>query len=63
MRALKRLARSHHRSLQGELSMILQRAASLAPPDDSDGKLDLVTVKTGGATSWSREEIYDSDGR
>ena len=63
VRALKRLARSHHRSLQGELRVILDRAAQLAPAGDNAGSLKLVTVKTKGSTSWSREEIYGDDGR
>ncbi|MCY3564854.1 MAG: hypothetical protein OXH27_01595 [Gammaproteobacteria bacterium] len=63
LRALKRLARSHHRSLQGELRVILDRAAELAPAGDIAGSLELVTVKTKGSTSWSREEIYGDDGR
>lgn len=62
LHALKRLARSHHRSLQGELHAILERAARMAPPE-KDRMLDLVTVKTGHTTSWSRNEIYDADGR
>jgi len=63
LRALKRLARSHHRSLQGELRVILDRAAELAPAGDNAGSLELVTVKTKGSTSWSREEIYGDDGQ
>ena len=61
--ALKRLARSHHRSLQGELRVILDRAAQLAPPDENTGTLDLVTVRSGHATSWNRDEIYGPEGR
>ena len=61
--ALKRLARSHHRSLQGELRVILDRAALLAPPDENTRTLDLVTVRTGHATSWNRDEIYGPEGR
>ena len=61
--ALKRLARIHHRSLQGELRAILHRAARLAPPDDDTRTLDLVTVNTGLATSWNRDEIYGPEGR
>ena len=61
--ALKRLARSHHRSLQGELRAILQRAARMAPAAEDAGKLKLVTVRVGASTSWPREEIYDADGR
>ena len=60
--ALKRLARIHHRSLQGELRAILDRAAQLAPEEDREG-IHLVTVRTGQTATWSREEIYGSDGR
>lgn len=56
--ALKRLARSHRRSLQGELGAILERAALLAPPPEEEPGLDLVTVSTGGRSPWTREEIY-----
>jgi hypothetical protein len=56
--ALKRLARSNHRSLQGELRNPLEKASRLAPTSvDGDG-LDLVTVPTGGSSRWSRKEIY-----
>ena len=61
--ALKRLARSNHRSLQGELRAILERAARMAPPDTAGDELALVTGKTGYTGSWSREQIYGADGR
>ena len=61
--ALKRLARSHDRSLQGELRAIPERAGRMAPPDDDVGALNLVTVRVGSRGSWSREEIYGADGR
>lgn len=61
--ALKRLAKSHHRSLQGELHTILERAARTAPPEQLEA-ISWITVETGRATStWSRNEIYDDDGR
>ena len=63
LHALKRLARSHHRSLQGELHTILERAARMAPPDEAVRTLNLVTVKTGHASAWGRDEIYGSGGR
>ena len=63
LHALKRLARSHHRSLQGELHTILERAARMAPPDEPVRALNLVTVRTGRTSSWSRAEIYGPDGR
>jgi len=61
--ALKRLARGNHRSLQGELHGILERAARLAPPEQDDGGLNLVTVTTGNEARWSRDEIYGDQGR
>lgn len=61
--ALKRLARSHHRSLQGELRAILDHAAQLAPPEEDARVLDLVTARTGHAASWNRDEIYGPEGR
>ncbi len=63
LRALKQLARSHHRSLQGELHAILERAVRQAPASDGPKSLELITVKTKGSSSWSREEIYGDDGR
>ena len=60
---MKRLARSHHRSLQGELHTILERAAKMAPPDEDVRSLNLVTVKTGHTTLWNRDEFYGPDGR
>ena len=60
---LKRLAKSHGRSLQGELHAILERAARTAPPEVKTG-LDWITVETGGRSpTWSRREIYDDRGR
>lgn len=61
--ALKRLARGHHRSLQGELHAILEQTARLAPPEQDDGDLTLVTVMTGNESSWSRDEVYGDQGR
>jgi len=61
--ALKRLARSHRRSLQGELLSILEKASRLAPPEGGDQGLELVTVRTGGKARWNREEIYGDPGR
>ncbi len=60
---LKRLARLHHRSLQGELRAILEQAGRLAPPAAEAGGLDLITVDTGGGSNWRREEIYGAGGR
>jgi plasmid stability protein len=60
--SLKRLARHHHRSLQGELRAILQNAASRAPIDE-DQKLHLHTVEIGSRAAWNRDEIYRDDAR
>jgi len=61
--ALKRLARSHHRSLQGELRMILERAARMAPAAPEPADLGLVTAAGGGSSSWGRDQIYGDHGR
>jgi plasmid stability protein len=61
--ALKRLARGNHRSLQGELRDILEKASRRAPVPDRDDDLDLVTVRTGSTSTWRREEMYGDSGR
>jgi len=61
--ALKRLARAHRRSMQGELREILDTAARRAPAEEARTDLKLITVKTGRTATWGREEIYDDSGR
>jgi len=61
--ALKRLARGNHRSLQGELRDILEKASRRAPEPDMDHDLDLVTVRTGSTSTWRREDMYGDSGR
>ncbi len=61
--ALKRLARRHRRSLQGELHAILDQAVRLAPSEPDDEGLHLVTVRTGGVSRWSRADIYGDQAR
>lgn len=61
--ALKRRAKAHHRSLQGEVLSILAAAAQAAPPPEGFGPLDFTVVESGGSGTWSRDEIYDADGR
>jgi plasmid stability protein len=61
--ALKRLARNHRRSLQGELRAILDRAARMAPAEMAEDDLPLVTVRTGRTTPWGRDDIYGDPGR
>jgi plasmid stability protein len=62
--ALRERARRHGRSLQQELLEILASAA--AEPTQSSASLpplQLTTVNSAGSSTWSREEIYDDDGR
>lgn len=61
--AIKRLARSHHRSLQSELRAILEREARLAPNEATEQPLQLHTVRTGNTGTWTRDEIYGDEGR
>jgi len=62
--ALRERASRHGRSLQQELLVILEAAA--AEPVSSTAALppiQLKTVRTAGASSWSREEIYGDEAR
>jgi plasmid stability protein len=59
---LKRRARLHHRSLQGELHAILEVAAGIPLPEDA-GAFSLKTVCSSGVQDWSREAIYGDDAR
>ena len=61
--SLKRLAKQHHRSLQGELHYILENASKLDIEPDFYEELDLVTVSSQTGSTWSREDIYDDNGR
>ncbi|MDP2308750.1 MAG: Arc family DNA-binding protein [Pseudomonadota bacterium] len=61
--ALKRRAEAHHRSLQGELLALLEEAALRAPPAEPPSPLRLVLSAEPVAGTWSREELYDDDGR
>lgn len=60
--ALRDRARRHGRSLRQELRSILdeveagERTAALPP-------IQLHTVRTTATSTWSREEIYDDEGR
>ena len=57
---LKRRASLHHRSLQGELQVVLEEAAKQTVFDDSS-EFALHTVKTPGKQNWSREGIYEEE--
>jgi plasmid stability protein len=60
--SLKRIARRNHRSLQGELRDILEKASRRAPAAEDD-ELDIVTVNTGSVSTLPRGEIYGDSGR
>jgi len=62
LKQLKRLADLHHRSLQGELRAILDRAAKLAPVPPSR-TIQLHMARSSGTGNWSREDIYDDSAR
>lgn len=63
LEALKRLAKSHNRSLQDELVAILEDAASTAPSPDP-GSPEWITVRTKKCdVSHSRRDMYDDNGR
>lgn len=55
---LKRRARQHHRSLQGELQVLLEEAAKQVVFSDHS-EFSLHTVKTQGNQDWSREGLYE----
>jgi plasmid stability protein len=55
---LKRRARRHHRSLQGELQCLLEEAVRQSAADESS-EFSLHTVRTRGTQNWSREGIYE----
>jgi hypothetical protein len=62
--ALRERASKHGHSLQQELLLILEAAAAepvtdLAPPPP----IRLNTVRSGATSAWSRESIYEDDGR
>jgi hypothetical protein len=63
--ALKARARRNHRSLQGEVRSILEKAVTGGHPD-SNGKgrrLKLRTVSVGRPSSFTREVIYEDGDR
>jgi plasmid stability protein len=60
---LHRLAKVHHRSVQGEVRAILEEAAQYASNQTDFEPLDLVTVQTGRTATWSRTEIYGDEAR
>lgn len=62
--ALRERASRHGHSLQQELLLILESAAAEpASGVASPPSIQLKTVRTGGTSTWSREEIYGDEGR
>ncbi|TVQ26251.1 MAG: Arc family DNA-binding protein [Spirochaetaceae bacterium] len=55
---LRKLARLHHRSMQGELRAILTEAAAKAPVSDETDPDQLVTIHVPESQTSSRAEIY-----
>jgi plasmid stability protein len=61
--ALERRAARHERSLEGELLSILASIARDEPPPAPLPPLRLKLSQTQTTSPWSREEVYDNDGR
>jgi len=61
--ALKRRAARHERSLEGELRYILAVIALEEPPPPPLPAIELLLSQASPSGNWSREEIYDDDGR
>jgi plasmid stability protein len=57
LESLKQRARSHHRSLQGELHALL--AEAVGRPTGGTSDFQIKTVHTKGLQNWSREAIYE----
>lgn len=61
--ALRERAAEHQHSMQQELRLILADAAARPASPPPVEPLHLVTVRTRGTATWSRDEIYDDTGR
>lgn len=62
VKILRERARRHGRSLEQELRAILDVAEN-GPGPVPPPPIRLATVRTGGSSAWSREEIYGDEGR
>jgi plasmid stability protein len=60
---IERLAKMHHRSVQGELRVLLSEAARRVPAKDVFDAKPPVTVSLPQNTTWRREEIYSNEAR
>lgn len=63
MAALREHAELHGHSTQQEVLKILEAAAAEPVTGRPPPPLRLVTVKTSGASTWRRKEIYGAEGR
>lgn len=64
MAALRERAERHGRSMQEEIRRILARAAADPVEGSVPQPVQLITVRTGGTSTWGRDEIYgDDEGR
>lgn len=61
--AIKARAVRHGRSMQQELRLLLDAAADQASSPYEVEPLKLKIGRSGGRSSWGREEIYGDDGR
>jgi antitoxin (DNA-binding transcriptional repressor) of toxin-antitoxin stability system len=62
VRILRERAKRHGRSLQQELRALLETAEN-GPEAVPLPPIRLVTVRTAGSSTWSRDEIYGDEGR
>ncbi|MCB1058349.1 MAG: Arc family DNA-binding protein [Acidobacteria bacterium] len=63
LESLKQRAARHHRSLQGELRLLLESAAAEEAASKRFPPLVLEMSAVDTASSWSREDIYGDEGR
>lgn len=61
--ALRERADKRGHSMQQELLTILENAAAEPVEVDAPSPIQLVTARTAGQSTWSREEIYDEADR
>jgi plasmid stability protein len=63
--ALKRIAEENHRSLEGELRALLERAAlgKRGPSSRGRRKLRLATVAVGSKSAFGRDKVYADEER
>ncbi|MBN1961224.1 MAG: hypothetical protein JW841_09770 [Deltaproteobacteria bacterium] len=63
IKALKRRAIAHRRSVQGEVRVILEEAARAAPPENGYEPIQLYYTEVGNEQVWTREDFYDDKSR